>query len=392
MHPLKRLSKAVRGASWVIRPSGLFERLARLEALAADDAARSHDLLGALDRGSEHRAEQLSALVKERSTDIVVRLEGLVARLDGVVARLDGVVERLDHHARDNQQSDRILIERLTAIGGVAQDGHDRAVEALRKAQQIDTLLRSRSRVFGHEMFLDPTDAIISPFLLRDGYFEPYETTLMEAAIKPGQVVLDIGANIGYYTLLFARLVGESGKVFAFEPDPANYELLRKNVRANGYHNVVFVRKAVADSSGPLSLYLCPDNKGDHRAFDSHDGRPSIPIEATSLDEYFDGYDGPIDFIKMDIQGSEGRALRGMKGLLAKHPDVKIITEFWPAGLHRSGVEARDYLADMERLGFRLHRIDDETETLELTTAEALLTQYPADREQFSNLYCARSA
>jgi len=94
----------------------------------------------------------------------------------------------------------------------------------------------------------------------------------------------------------------------------------------------------------------------------------------------------------MDIQGSEARAVRGMQGVLQRYPDVRIITEFWPAGLRRSGVEAREYLADLDRLGFRLFRIDEDDETTEPTTAEELLTLYPAEREEFSNLYCARSA
>jgi len=173
---------------------------------------------------------------------------------------------RLDTFAMDVQQSACRTELRLSNIGDTAQGAHDRAFDALRKVHQIDDLLRSRSRVFGHEMFLDPTDSIVSPTLLRDGYFEPYETTLIESEIRPGDVVLDIGANIGYYTLIFARLVGERGRVYAFEPDPTNFRLLKKNVRANGYQNVIFVKKAVADSSGSMPLYLCPDNKGDHPA------------------------------------------------------------------------------------------------------------------------------
>jgi FkbM family methyltransferase len=306
--------------------------------------------------------------------------------------RWDELGSRLDSFANDVRQSDAQAEQRLSCIGDTAQGAHDRAFDALRKVDQIDGLLRSRSRVFGHEMFLDPTDSIVSPLLLRDGYFEPYETTLIEAEIRPGDVVLDIGANIGYYTLIFARLVGERGRVYAFEPDPTNFRLLKKNVRANGYHNVIFVQKAVADKAGQLPLFLCPDNKGDHRLFDSHDDRASINIDVTTLDEHFAEFQGEINFIKMDIQGSEARAVRGMEKLLRRFPDVRIISEFWPAGLKRSGVDARAYLSDLDRLGFRLFRIDEDAETTEPTTAEELLSLFPDDREPFTNLYCARCA
>ncbi len=81
-----------------------------------------------------------------------------------------------------------------------------------------------------------------------------------------------------------------------------------------------------------------------------------------------------------------------MRGLLRRHPDAAMITEFWPAGLRRSGVAAEDYLDDLGRLGFRLFRIDEDEEATVPTSAGEMLARYPADREQFSNLYCARGA
>jgi FkbM family methyltransferase len=382
---LNSLASAIRGSLWLVRRGGLRQRLDELDQRLSELGSRFDGLVR--DPGT------LAGQLEQRIVPPLDQIEQRTARVERKDdARWSALGERLEAFARDLHGTAFRTEQGLSAIGETAQGGHDRAYEALRKVHQIDDLLRSRSRVFGHEMFLDPTDSIVSPMLLRDGYFEPYETTLIESEVKPGDVVLDIGANIGYYTLIFARLVGEKGRVYAFEPDPTNYRLLKKNVRANGYQNVIFVNKAVAETSGPLSLYLCPDNKGDHRIFESEDNRSAIPIEATTLDEHFAEYQGKIDFIKMDIQGSEGRAVRGMQGLLRKYRDVKIITEFWPAGLRRSGIEARDYLADLERQGFRLFRIDEDGETTESTTSEELLRLYPESREEFGNLYCARSA
>ncbi len=241
-------------------------------------------------------------------------------------------------------------------------------------------------------MFLDPTDSIVSPMLLRDGYFEPYETTLIESVVKPGDVVLDIGANIGYYTLIFARLVGEQGRVYAFEPDPTNFQLLKKNIRANGYHNVVFINKAVAEVSEPLSLYLCPDNKGDHRIFASKTIGTRFRSKQPRLMNILPTTKVKLTSSRWIYKARKGGPSAECKSCFRKHRDVKIITEFWPAGLRRSGIEAKEYLADLERQGFGLYRIDEDEETTESTTSEELLSLYPDTREEFGNLFCARSA
>ena len=180
----------------------------------------------------------------------------------------------------------------------------------------------------GHKMYLDAVDSLL---LSMRGIYEPEETKLVESLVHRGHVVVDIGANIGYCTLQFAQLVGGTGKVIAFEPDPENFELLRRNVDANGY-DVTLERRAVSDVAGRLRLYKSILNRADYRNFDSHDGRPSLEIDAVRLDDYLRNL-SRVDFIKMDIQGAEGLALDGMIALLERSPGVKILTEFWPQGL-----------------------------------------------------------
>lgn len=231
--------------------------------------------------------------------------------------------------------------------------------------------------VDGHKMFLDSKDSL---HLSINGIYEPFETELVKKEIKKGDVVLDIGANIGYYTLIFAKLVGENGKVFAFEPDPTNFSLLKKNVEINGYGNrVVLVQKAVSNKTEKIKLYLCEDNKGDHRIYDSHDGRQSIEIEAIRLDDYFKNYNGTIDFIKMDIQGAEGWAIQGMHNLLKKNKTVKIVTEFWPIGLKGSGIDPDEYFKILIELGFKLYEINEQEKKIK-----------PINIPKVTNLLCMR--
>lgn len=250
----------------------------------------------------------------------------------------------------------------------------------------ISHLKSNFAEVDVHKMFLDSEDSL---HLSTSGIHEPFETELVEKEIKKGDVVLDIGANIGYYTLIFAKLVGESGKVYAFEPDPDSFALLKKNVEINGYKNVVLIQKAVSNKTGKIRLYLCEDNKGDHRIYNSHDDRKSIEIEAIRLDEYFKNYNGKIDFIKMDIQGAEGGASQGMFNLLKKN-NVKIITEFWPNGLKRFGIDHEEYLKLFIELGFKLYMVNEQKKKIELVNIPKLLETYTPEKENFTNLLCVK--
>jgi FkbM family methyltransferase len=243
------------------------------------------------------------------------------------------------------------------------------------------------AEVQGHKMFLDSKDSLN---LSINGIFEPFETEIVKKEIKKGDIVLDIGANIGYYTLIFAKLVGEQGKVFAFEPEPDNFALLEKNVEINGYRNVVLVQRAVSNKTGEIRLYLSEDNKGDHRIYDSHDGRKSIEVEAIRLDDYFKNYDGRIDFIKMDIQGAEGGAIQGMPLLLEKAKNLKLTTEFWPIGLIRFGIEPEGYLKLLLKHGFKIYHINEQEKRLEPANIALLLETYTPEGGFFTNLSCVR--
>lgn len=226
------------------------------------------------------------------------------------------------------------------------------------------------AEVQGHTMFLDPQDSLgLSIF----GEWEPFETDLIKKYVGRGDIVLDIGANIGYYTLIFARLVGDDGKVFAFEPDPENFALLKKNVEVNAYRNVTLVQKAVSNENKRIRLYLSVGNKGDHRIYDSANNRPSVAVDAVRLDDFLNEFIGRVDFIKMDIQGAEGKALEGMSMLVRSSKQVKIITEFWPSGLEQSGVNPRQYLRLLSDFGFTLYQIDETRRTINAVNPQELL-------------------
>jgi len=239
--------------------------------------------------------------------------------------------------------------------------------------------------VLDHKMFLDPIDTL---GLSLRGYYEQYETEIVKGEIKKGDVVLDLGANIGYYTLIFAKLVGESGKVFAFEPEPANFSLLKKNMEINGYNNIILIQKAVSDRDKIIKLYLHKYNKGAHTIYKSYDNQEFVEIKTVKPDDYFENYNGKIDFIKMDIEGSEGLALQGMSKILEKNKNIKIFTEFNPSLLKNCGTEPENYLNLLIQQGFKLYHINEEENKLNFITADELMRKYQDGG--YTNLLCLR--
>jgi len=164
--------------------------------------------------------------------------------------------------------------------------------------------------VQGNKIYIDTSGHVVSRALLMTGIWEKDVTDLFKRIVKEGMTVVDIGANIGYYTLLAADLVGKKGRVFAFEPDPHIYSLLVKNVEANGYKNVIPVNKAVSNKVGTAELFLNPSNKDDHRLCKSYNGQEHVNVEVVTLDNFFKAYNPRVDVIKMDIEGGRWRLFR----------------------------------------------------------------------------------
>ena len=173
--------------------------------------------------------------------------------------------------------------------------------------------------------------------------FELDEVNLVRQLVGSGQVVLDVGANIGYYTLLVSRLVGASGKVHAFEPDPSNAAILRRNLADNHCHNVMVHQVAVGNKNATIGLYRCADNAGTHRAYESVCcGSDTVDVRSVVLDQVMRD-ESQIDFIKMDIEGYEYFALEGMDSIIREHSPA-ILVEFSPFALAETGVTATAFI------------------------------------------------
>jgi FkbM family methyltransferase len=174
------------------------------------------------------------------------------------------------------------------------------------------------------------------------GLYEPYMRELICALLRPGDVMFDLGAHVGYYTIAAAKRVGEHGAVHAFEPLPANADALQVNLRANQMENVHVNRAAVADASGSLQLHVPPPR--DHSAggaatvMDYFPNATALNIPAIALDDYIAAHSiSRIALMKMDIEAAEVRALRGMTRTLSSQPPRRIISEVNRIRLRDSG-------------------------------------------------------
>ena len=173
--------------------------------------------------------------------------------------------------------------------------------------------------------------------------------------IKKGDIVLDLGANVGYFTCLFAQLVGETGKVYAFEPEPSNFKLLKKNVEMNNYKNVVLEEKAVSNKTHKARLFLTDNGSMDHRLYESDQKRESIEVDVIKLDDYFKDQEIQFNFIKSDLQGSDIAAIDGMQELFKKSKNVKMDFEFAPHMAKGFGSDPEEFIDRIKNLGFNFY-------------------------------------
>ncbi len=186
--------------------------------------------------------------------------------------------------------------------------------------------------------------------------YERWGTRFVERVVKPGWVVADVGANIGYYTLLFARHVGRSGCVHAFEPSATTYEALMRNVLLNKANNVRVHRVALADTCGKAPLiWGPPSNRGkDRLAYACELGHELIQV--ITLDRFVSEQRVErLDLVKVDIEGSEQRFLSGAAETLARFRPI-IMIELNPAMLGLSGTSAEQVVRHLQKDGYSLYR------------------------------------
>jgi FkbM family methyltransferase len=201
------------------------------------------------------------------------------------------------------------------------------------------------------------------------------EAAYMLRTIRPGQTVIDVGANIGVLTLLMARAVGSKGRVYSFEPGPRSFQLLQNNILRNGYSNVVAENLAVGEREAVTELQVALSGESDNRLADVTATPGTFyctEVRVVALDDYLK--DRPVDFIKIDAQGSEFRILRGLRKTVSLNPAIRIIAEFSPHWLRAAGVSPDDWFSLIDDLGLKIENISESGEAI-LVTRDWLMNE-----------------
>jgi FkbM family methyltransferase len=221
----------------------------------------------------------------------------------------------------------------------------------------------------GFKYFTDAFDSL--GLISNKGVFEPETLAALKKLTQPGFRVLDIGANIGFFSVQLSKWVGAEGIVLAIEPQTENFRLLESNVRANHLTNVHLHHAAVGNRDGTASLFLSNWNGGMHRLYESvccTSDTESVRI--TTVDSIVANQQ--IDLIKIDIEGYEFFALEGAKNCLQKNPHIKIISEYCALSAIEAGASPLAMLRYLEGLGFQAFSLDNIPVDLNVLKAEAV--------------------
>lgn len=222
-------------------------------------------------------------------------------------------------------------------------------------------------KIHDNYMYLNSNDDGVGLPLVKAGIYEEFETKLFKNLIQPNTTVIDVGANVGYYTLIAAN-ESRDVSVYSFEPEINNYELLVKNVEVNNFNNVKTFQKAVSNEEGKIKIFIDEKNLGNHSL--SGNNVPNkidfVEVETITLDSFFDSLDDSVGeniIIKLDTQGAEGLVMDGAQKLLLKN-NIKILMEFWPKGLRNMNTNPLELLNKLQDYGFSIELVNETTKSL----------------------------
>jgi len=206
--------------------------------------------------------------------------------------------------------------------------------------------------ILDYKLKVNMKDRGLSRDLFFDGIREPQATALVQRLVKKNMRVLDVGANIGYYTIMFSKLVGTNGSVRAVEPISKNFTLLKENIALNNSHNVAAYQLALSEKTCKSTLFVSKQSNLSSMTKNQYTQAGSIDVECLSLDEFIKKFcGGNVDFIKMDVEGHEYEILMPSKRI-HQAKSLSMFVEIHPALIGKA--KTTELLKHLKNSGFRL--------------------------------------
>jgi len=230
-------------------------------------------------------------------------------------------------------------------------------------------------------LFADTVDRYAAALTWAHGLRDRAAQRLIAREVVPRMVAVDVGANLGCYTLALARRVGVDGRVFALEPEAHCFALLSRAVGGGRCIQVEPRQVAAAEYSGWATLYVAGGDQGDHRVVPAAEERRSVTVRAVSLDDLL--ADAPrVDFVKLSAQGAEVSVLRGLRRTLSRQRDVRLLCTVSPALLERAGAGADALFGPLQEAGLAPHLLRRDGTAAAVRAAEAWSMARAAGRVQ----------
>lgn len=216
------------------------------------------------------------------------------------------------------------------------------------------------------------------------GSHEPETTHLAKRVLKKGDVAADIGVHFGYYTLLFAHLVGPSGKVFSFEPGPGNVINIKKGVRAGAFTNVTLTNALVSDIEGTHEFFMSGGGSGRDSIYaEAAQFAPKVDVRSVMLDAFFKEAT-KVDFIKIDVEGAEQLVLKGAMSIL-RRLKPKLVIEISPKNFKAAGYGIEALTVPLREIGYSISSINADGSTVVASDSEIW---HSATKRGHVNMFC----
>jgi FkbM family methyltransferase len=226
-----------------------------------------------------------------------------------------------------------------------------------------------------YSVFASERDTLIGASLVQaNGVYEPNVMDHFKASLRAGDHVLDIGANIGIFTMAAASLVGPSGRVVAVEPLPANHRSLYAGILHNGFENVSVLPFAASDRPGLIPAVCAVDSSNGIVGARAQGRSEEYCVPIHRLDDVLATLPR-LDVVKIDIEGHEPAAWRGMKGLIDKHRPI-VFSEFSPIAMRNVGHDAIEYLSMLFAFSTRIRVMHRDVDVIECIDAESVMREW----------------